>query len=131
VSARSPKGVPLPDYDTSADVAIGSGTRGRTYLSIQGDAVWQSPISWFSGKEDWDLSPNHVLEQGGRRPITRACLFCHTDRVEPVPGAENRYRQPLFAGQVSIGCERCHGPGELHVAERRAGHDPQGTDYLD
>lgn len=29
-------------------------------------------------------------------------------------GTENRYRQPIFQGHA-IGCERCHGPGELHV----------------
>ena len=27
----------------------------------------------------------------------------------------NRYRPPVFQGH-EIGCERCHGPGELHVA---------------
>jgi hypothetical protein len=114
-----------PSYTLAADVAIGSGTRGRTYLSIQDGAVWQSPISWFSADGGrWDLSPQHELEHGGRRTIGVACLFCHTNRVEPVAGSENRYRTPLFPGQVSIGCERCHGPGELHVAERKAGRAP-------
>jgi hypothetical protein len=118
----------LPDYVARADVAIGSGTRGRAYLSVEDGAVWQSPVSWFSDAGRWDLSPMNELDQGGRRAIVPACLFCHTDRVEAVPGAENRYREPLFPGQVSIGCERCHGPGELHVAGRRAGREPAGDD---
>ncbi len=118
----------LPDYVARADVVIGSGTRGRGYLSVEGGAVWQSPVSWYSGENRWDVSPKPELEQGGRRAIIPACLFCHCDRVDPVPGAENRYREPLFPGQVSIGCERCHGPGQLHVAERRAGRDPGDVD---
>ena len=44
VSAQSPGDVPLPKYAASADVAIGSGTRGRAYLTIDNGAgaVWQS-----------------------------------------------------------------------------------------
>ena len=49
------------------------------------------------------------------RPILPDCLFCHTNRVEQVTSAAiNRYRTPIFHG-YAIGCERCHGPGELHV----------------
>ena len=29
-------------------------------------------------------------------------------------GTLNRYEPPIFQGHA-IGCERCHGPGELHV----------------
>jgi hypothetical protein len=130
MAARIPTGDSLPEYKLVADVAIGSGTRGRTYLSLEDGAVWQSPVSWFTKDARWDLSPRHdLLDGGGRRPITPSCLFCHTDRFDPVAGAENRYREPLFSTQVGIGCERCHGPGELHVADRRAGRDPVGVDH--
>ena len=43
-----------------------------------------------------------------------SCLFCHGNRVENVAGTVNRYEPPIFRG-YAIGCERCHGPGELHV----------------
>ena len=33
----------LPEYTVTADVAIGSGTRGRSYLSVEDGSVWQSP----------------------------------------------------------------------------------------
>ncbi len=118
VSAKDSTGAPLPEYAVSADVAIGSGTRGRSYLSVERGAVWQSPVSWFSAESRWDISPGFDLGTGGRRAIIPACLYCHTNRVEPVPGAINRYREPLFPVQAAIGCERCHGPGALHVAER-------------
>ena len=44
------------------------------------------------------------------------CLFCHANRAEPIERTLNRYREPIFAGEA-IGCERCHGPGELHVKQ--------------
>jgi Flp pilus assembly protein TadD len=31
-------------------------------------------------------------------------------------------------GQLTIGCERCHGPGRLHVQQREAGEPPGGLD---
>ena len=118
VSAKDAAGAPLPEYALSADLAIGSGTRGRSYLSVEKGAVWQSPISWFTAESRWDLSPGFDLGTGGRRAIVPGCLFCHTNRVEPVHKTANRYREPLFPVQAAIGCERCHGPGELHVTER-------------
>ena len=121
VSATGRGGAALPEYARPVAVAIGSGTRGRSYLSCEGGAVWQSPLSWFAEGPRWDLSPGFDLGNGGRRAITANCLFCHVDRVEPVPQSVNRYREPLFAGQTAIGCERCHGPGDLHVKERAAG----------
>ena len=109
-------------YTTVPLLAIGSGARGRSYVSMESGAVWQSPISWFSqtgGK--WDVSPGFQLPEGTRREIDAKCLFCHVNSVDPVPYSINRFREPLIAGQAAIGCERCHGPGELHVTERSSG----------
>ena len=128
VSARDAAGNPLPDYVAAPGLVIGSGTRGRSYLTVEKGAVWQSPISWFAAAGRWDLSPGFDLGTGGRRPIIPSCLFCHLNRADPVPGATNRYRGPFPAGQLAIGCERCHGPGELHAAERARGVAPAGPD---
>ncbi len=106
-------------YNTTAEIVIGSGTRGRSYLSVEEGSVWQTPISWFGQtRKQWDLSPGFDLGNGARRPITAECLFCHVNHVETVPGAINHYLMPLLGTQAAIGCERCHGPGELHVRER-------------
>jgi predicted CXXCH cytochrome family protein len=48
--------------------------------------------------------------------------------VDPVPEAGNRFREPLVGRQAHIGCERCHGPGALHVSEQKAGVLVSGTD---
>jgi predicted CXXCH cytochrome family protein len=114
-------------YQTSVDVVIGSGTRGRSYLTVDRGSVWQSAISWFTDDARWNVSPGFELGEGGRRAITPDCLFCHVDRTDPVPGSKNRYRQVLV-GQANVGCERCHGPGERHVEFHLSGGTPTGRD---
>ena len=128
VSAKDGRGGPLPDYTIPANLAIGSGTRGRSYLSIEDGTVWQSPISWFSKKSRWDISPGFDLGNGGRRAIVPGCLYCHVNDAQPIPHAVNRFREPLSPVQTAIGCERCHGPGELHVTERTAGKSDSKLD---
>lgn len=110
-----------PVYAVPADLAIGSGSRGRSYLTVDHGAVWQSPVSWFGHQNRWDVSPGFDLAKEIRRPVVGRCLACHTDHPDPVPDSINRYREPLLPTQAAIGCERCHGPGELHVAERLHG----------
>jgi hypothetical protein len=107
-------------YDFSQDVAyaIGSGARGHSYLALRDGYVFQTAISWYEQKQVWDLSPGFNAALAPGRPVQAECLFCHANRAEPEPGYVNRYKVPVFDG-LAIGCERCHGPGELHVAIRR------------
>jgi len=128
VRSLHPDSKHLPEYVTTADLAIGSGTRGRSYITFDRGAAWQSPISWYGRDDRWDLSPGYDLGNGGRRAIRSDCLFCHVNQTDPVPNSVNRYREPFPTGQASIGCERCHGPGELHVNERSTGILFQGID---
>ena len=88
-----------------------------TWLSVTA-GCFQSPISWYSQKKKWDLSPGYERRNYHfERPIEPQCLFCHANRVDPVEFSVNRYREPIFRGHA-IGCERCHGPGELHAARQ-------------
>ncbi|MBZ5621950.1 MAG: tetratricopeptide repeat protein [Acidobacteriia bacterium] len=96
--------------------AIGSGQHGRSYVVARGDALFLSPVSYYSAKGAWDLSPGYAAGSFREftRPVTAGCLFCHAGLPQPVAGTTNRYRQPPFRA-LAIGCERCHGPGESHV----------------
>jgi predicted CXXCH cytochrome family protein len=108
---------------------LGSGSQGRSYLIASGGYVVQSPISWYSRERIWDLSPGYKKNFFGfGRQVTVECLFCHSNRVEPVEHTENQYREPIFRG-AAIGCERCHGPGQLHVESRQRGEEPDGVDF--
>ena len=122
--------VPGSTVEAEADIAyaIGSGRQGRSYLIDREGFLFQSPISWYPLKGTWDLSPGYEeFNKHFNRPIVAECLFCHVNRVEPDTHAANLYYQPVFRG-YAIGCERCHGAGELHVKQRRAGEPLAGID---
>ena len=104
----------LAQVEGEVKYALGSGSRGISYLIEHDGRLFQSPITWYSQKNRWDISPGY--EEGNLhfdRPIEAGCLFCHTNRVLPIAHTLNRYELPIFRGDA-IGCERCHGPGELH-----------------
>ena len=105
-------------YDQAVPVqyAVGSGVRGRSYLIDRQGVIFMSPISWYSSV-GWDLSPRYLPDDARRfdRRISDRCLACHAGRVAVQAGYQDRYQQPPFL-ELSIGCERCHGPGKEHVA---------------
>src|SRR5262249_2499656 len=109
--------------------AVGSGRRGRSYLIEHDGYLFQSPITWYPLKGIWDLSPGYEHDPNAlfSRPIGAECLFCHSNQVEADGRAPNHYQPPVFRGHA-IGCERCHGPGGLHVERRRAGSDVADVD---
>jgi Flp pilus assembly protein TadD len=110
----------------AATYAVGSGQHGRSYLIDRDGWLFLSPITWYPQKQRWDLSPGYeARNQHFTRPITTECLFCHTNFADHVPETVNRYRPPIFRGHA-IGCERCHGPGQLHVARHEAGEKVSG-----
>ena len=93
------------------------GCAGHSYLFEDDGYLFQSPISWYSGRHVLDLSPgyrdrNSHFDRPGRCELP----LLSRESAEPVEGTVNRYREPIFAG-LAIGCERCHGPGELHVKQ--------------
>jgi hypothetical protein len=115
-----PAGQPAAVDVQAVHYVVGSGTRGHSYLSERDGYVFQTPISWYAQKESWDLAPGFGVSLLTGRAILPECLFCHANRANYVEGSVNRYTQPVFEGHA-IGCQRCHGPGELHVARRERG----------
>ena len=84
--------------------------RGDGYLFEIADHLVSSEAAMgpFSGLREGQSSFRAIIKP--------ACLFCHSNQFDHVEGTENRYREPIFRGHA-VGCERCHGPGELHVRE--------------
>lgn len=100
--------------------ALGSGKRGRAYLTDNDGLLFMSPITWYSGTSQWDLSPGYSGTEHRRfsRRIVDGCLQCHAGRVDDDLSGLDRFKEPPFL-EESIGCERCHGPAESHVAFHR------------
>lgn len=124
---RDGSGRVIAAIDPEVHYALGSGAHGRSYLIDHDGFLFQSPISWYSSKSRWDLSPGYRADKFADRPVTVECLACHSNHVDLVPFSINHYRQPVFQGHA-IGCERCHGPGELHVQKHEAGSEVAAID---
>ena len=52
------------------------------------------------------------------RATTPRCLECHSTYFEHRPGTTNEYNRHNFI--LGVTCERCHGPGQEHVAYHQA-----------
>lgn len=108
----------LGSVEAEVTEALGSGEMATAFLLERDGYLFQSPATWYSQQHRWGLAPGYERREGRfDRQITPGCLFCHVDRVRHVEGTEGRYQTPIFQGHASIGCERCHGPGALHVAD--------------
>lgn len=126
---RDSGGQVLSRVEDEVRYALGSGTRGTSYLIERDGFLFQSPIAWFAQKKRWDISPGYGLinpRPNFERAIQRDCLFCHTNQIHAVSGTLNRYEPPIFEGHA-IGCERCHGPGALHVVQGEGSSGPDMT----
>jgi predicted CXXCH cytochrome family protein len=95
--------------------AVGAGEQGRSYLIERDERLFMAPVTWYPQRQRWELSPGYETNNSHfYRPVVEACLFCHSGEALNVPHSRNRYRPPIFP-EHAIGCQRCHGPGELHV----------------
>ena len=113
-----------PIYEQSQEVhyAVGSGTNAKTYVFDHDGVLFESPITWYTEKGIWDLSPGYHDNPGLRfsRRITDGCLQCHSGLPAPTGnGTSARFDEPPFL-ELGIGCERCHGPGKRHVEKFEA-----------
>jgi hypothetical protein len=110
------------------DYFIGAGVVGRSYASSINGFMLQAPVSYYASTKDWDLSPG--FEDSDRltmtRPVEPACLNCHASDLRAIADTVNGYERPAFL-QAGVSCERCHGPGETHVARMRSGNKRQGS----
>jgi tetratricopeptide (TPR) repeat protein len=112
---RDPEGRLLHELEFAADLVIGSGNQTRSYLLIRDGRVTQMPLTWYSQRERWDLSPGyHEANDRFSRMITVECLNCHGDVTVRTPYTQNHFERVPEA----ISCERCHGPGSAHVDAR-------------
>lgn len=99
------------------DITVGSGAKGQTYLYWMDHRLFQLPISYFAPAGQWSNSPGFPNRIVFNRPITSRCLECHATFAKTIsePGKEPEEfdRSQLL---LTVGCEKCHGPGGRHVA---------------
>ena len=112
-----PGGKRLHELRRRMDYVIGSGNVALTYRSEENGRLFQLPLTWYRD-HGWDFSPGYEINNARfDRLIPDRCIACHSSYPKSLPFVDGKYTE-LRPG---IGCERCHGPGALHVSERRAG----------
>jgi hypothetical protein len=110
------------------DYVMGSGHVARTYFTEENGRLFQLPLTWYN-RHGWDFSPGYTANNARfDRVLPDRCIACHSSYPQPLPYLEGKFAE-LRPG---IGCERCHGPGALHVAERgKTGGAPRPDSAFD
>lgn len=98
---------------------IGSGHHTNSHLLERNGYFYQAPITFYTQRRKWDFAPGY---EGGNnirfsRSIGWECMTCHNGMPVVDTFAFHRYYHVV----EGIDCERCHGPGSLHVEEKRRG----------
>lgn len=121
---RDKAGKVLAEDDRVIQYLVGSGKHARTYLFKEGNFFLESPLTWYTSKQSWGMSPGYdvPVSQGFARMVGTPCLHCHTGLLKP----EKPAFRDVHILEQSISCERCHGPGSLHVARHRENPDWKG-----
>jgi len=108
--------------EREVDFVLGSGNHSRTYLHLTGrNTLQQLPLGWYAEEGGrWGMNPGYDKPDfpGPTRLVGYQCIFCHNAYPAIPPGhpggnAEAQYLVPLPEG---IDCQRCHGPGQRHIA---------------
>ncbi|MEE2936346.1 MAG: multiheme c-type cytochrome [Planctomycetota bacterium] len=123
---RGADGTELASTEKPIVYTIGSGDHGKSYVYQDGKFFGQSPLSFYEETQRWAMSPGYDLafHPGFGRKLTSECFFCHVGSIDQKLGNPNDFT----VLELTIGCERCHGPGELHVARHEVAKQSSGDD---
>lgn len=111
------------------DYIVGSGQHTNSHLVNTNGYLHQAPITFYTQKGKWDMAPGfeHGHNTRFERKIEAECITCHNGYPTMVEGSLNKYAQiPL-----GIDCERCHGPGSIHVAKKKNAEIVDTSKYID
>ena len=120
---HGPNGTELSKETERIAFALGEPMVGVGYGIQRGNYLFEAPLSYYAGSQDthaqgWALSPGYQKDPlGFSRPLLGSCMYCHAGRSLVVDDSNNLYKRPPF-GELTIGCENCHGPGGLHLDEQ-------------
>lgn len=111
------------------DYIIGSGHHTNSHIYSTNGYLCQMPITFYTQEGKWDLPPGFENGFNSRfsRKIGLECISCHNSHPEFVLGSENKFTHV----PNGIDCERCHGPGEVHVKEKEAGIVIDTSKFID
>ncbi len=108
---------------------VGSGQHTNSHMQSVNGYFNQMPMTFYTQKHQWDLPPGFENGHNTRfsRKIGLECMSCHNSYPDFVLGSENKFNTV----PEGINCERCHGPGSIHVAQRSTGGKIDTSKYID
>ena len=108
---------------------VGSGQHTNSHIQSVNGYLNQMPMTFYTQKQQWDLPPGFEDGHNSRfmRKIGLECMSCHNNYPDFVLGSENKFTSV----PEGINCERCHGPGSIHVAQRQTGTKIDTSKYID
>jgi len=130
----------LVDKDTEAnnqtyEVAKTLGGKWDQHYEAQvGDNYFPTPMRWSAQTQEWliggyrpddwflgdgtpDGRPRTPNELKPDRAAEAKCAMCHTTGYTPVFDKASKRWTAAGPFELGIACEKCHGPGSLHVQE--------------
>lgn len=98
---------------------VGSGQHTNSHIYSVNGYLYQIPFTYYTQNGVLDFPPGFENGRNARfnRMIGSECISCHNSYPKQVKGSVNKYTHV----PEGINCERCHGPGSLHVATMEAG----------
>ncbi len=111
------------------DYKIGSGHHTNSHLFEINGYVHQMPYTYYTQDAIADFPPGFEDGDNTRfsRKIGLECMSCHNAYPHHNTGSINKYK----AIPQGIDCERCHGPGEIHVNEKLLGNIVDTSKHID
>ncbi len=111
------------------DYIVGSGQHTNSHIFSTNGYLHQMPMTYYTQKQTWDFPPGFENGFNTRfsRKIGLECMSCHNALPDFQQGSENKFN----AIPEGINCERCHGPGSIHVQQRSTGTKIDTSKYID
>jgi Flp pilus assembly protein TadD len=108
---------------------IGSGQHTNSHIYGVNGYLFQAPITFYTQEGKWDLAPGFSDGFNSRftREVGLECMNCHNSYPDFVQGSTNKFTSV----PSGIACERCHGPGQVHVMAIQMGHRVDTTKAID
>jgi tetratricopeptide (TPR) repeat protein len=121
------QGDTLHQLEVTIDYIVGSGQHTNSHILKRGNYLYQAPITFYVQQTKWDLAPGFENGNNSRfsRVLSTECLSCHNAMPKMLQESDFQFKEVA----TGIDCERCHGPGELHVKKHQDGETDEETDY--
>jgi predicted CXXCH cytochrome family protein len=126
---REVNGMVVHERTEYVDYVVGSGQHTNSHIHMSGQYAYQAPFTYYTqeGLFDWPPGFEDGHNERFARKIGLECMTCHNGFPEMVLGSENKYDHI----PDGIDCERCHGPGEIHVMLKKKSILVDTSRYID